>query len=401
MGLSRAMRARSSFFATLLLSLAAVAGCLGEGAPAVEEAAADVASAEENAENGLALEVLPGEVAARPPPSLDRPPQWVTGEWWTVELTDGFTGATYTATRVVAGAQGDDYLVGMPLHAFSNELMVLHLPGFGEVSRADLSFEVHDARFAPLQFPLTDGATWETEFEGRLVTATVSVKDATTAQVELIGQNDRIVVTYDATIGEIRELVADGYASYRVIDHGFGFNETVTVPHMHDLIFQEVRIGPALAAGGPVLGFTPSAPQDVVPVDSTYDRVSFVLVAGTILPDASAPQGLYSEKATAPDGTAYELTVLPTDSAGLKLLFGKHDAPGGDWTFDHVAAGPGIALAEGIAYHVYDVELPSGRVLPSSGEHQHGEGEGHAGVTSVASVPRAVASEWLAARGFA
>ena len=84
-------------------------------------------------------------------------------------------------------------------------------------------------------------------------------------------------------------------------------------------------------------------------------------------------QGYYNLKGAAPDGERYELTVAPPANDGLVIEAFMHMFPGGEWRFDHTTVGPGITLAEGIAYHVYDVELPSGRILPSLGEHEHGE----------------------------
>ena len=112
--------------------------------------------------------------------------------------------------------------------------------------------------------------------------------------------------------------------------------------------------------------------MDEVPVDPTYDRVSFVLILGNLRGDLPVG-GYYKETATAPDGTVYELDMRPDAGRQFRIGTFKHDAPGGTWRFEHLALGPGIAMAEGIAYHVYDILLPSGAILPSVGEHQHGD----------------------------
>jgi hypothetical protein len=305
--------------------------------------------------------------------TLDAPPEWRQGEWWTVTVHDGFDSATYTGTRVVAGAEPDAYLVGMPADKFSTELMVLHIPGFGQVAKKDLSFDVHNVNFAPVSFPLTEGKTWKTAFEGRPITAVAHVKSPTEALVQLDGPNDHMNVTYDATIGEVRKIDYANYATVEVTGHGYGYQGLVTVPHMFKLVFQQFRLGGVVGPGN-----APAAPDETVNVDNTYDRVSFVeiLAGASALTGQAAPTGggYFDEQVTGPDGKVYETTLMPTEggSSPYKLAFFSVDKPGGVWKFHHVAAGPGVAEAEGIAYHVYDIELPSGRVLPSTGQHHHG-----------------------------
>jgi hypothetical protein len=286
--------------------------------------------------------------------------------------------------RIVTGIENDNYLVGMPRDDWRNSAMVLHIPGFGEVRRNDLSFEIHDVRFEPVKFPLAKDKTWETAFEGRKVTATVTAIEGNRATIHFVGAADEITLTYDADLGEVAEYDGVGYATYEVVDHGVGFEGLVTVPHMHDLIFVELRFAGVVAPDGtqvpdavPFFGgsYLDASGTDTVEVDPTYDRVSFVIILGSVplAPEAPpAPNTYYSEKVTAPDGTVYENSIMAPDGDDFRLWFYQHDKPGGTWTFEHVAAGPGIALTEGIAYHVYDVDMPSGRVLPSTGEHPHG-----------------------------
>ena len=354
-------------------ALLVVVGLLVAGCVQPDPEAESVTLANATPSEGLALELLPtgAPPATEAAPSLDAPPQWRGGEWWKVKVTDAFDGKSWEATRVVAGKEGEAYLVGMPRDAFSNEQMVIHLPGYGQVSPSSLGFEVHNCPFDPLQFPLTEGKEWDTQFECRDFHAKATVKSPTIAQVELSNKGgERMVVTYDAQMHEVSKIVFDGYATVEVTDHGYDFQGIVTVPHMFHLVFQQVWS----SAG--VLGAKAPEPVQTVKVDSTYDRVSFVLIVGSLVPfvqpgapDAAA--GYYDEKVTGPDGKPYELVMLPHES-GLKLAYFMVDKPGGEWQFQHVVAGPGLAVAEGIAYHVYDVEMPSGRILPSHGEHQHG-----------------------------
>lgn len=357
--------------AWLALVVLLSAGCLGATGP-VKQASTNNST---DGTSTLDLKMLPSSAptGAEAPATLAAPPQWRSGEWWDVKVTDAFDGKSYTSKRVVAGTEGDQYLVGMPKDKFSNELMVLHIPGFGQVSMDTLGFQVHNVYFDPLKFPLTDGLQWDTKFEGRPFSATANVKSPTIAEVDLKNANtgEHMHLTYDATMHEVTKLVFDNYATLEVTDHGYGYQGLITVPHMFHLVFQQARIGPVLSGNQEAL-----PPIESVKVDDTYDRVSFVEILGSVLPllQPGAPSpaaGYYKETATSPDGKTYTTEMLPSES-GLKLGYFMVDKPGGMWSFQHVAAGPGIVESEGIAYHVYDIEMPSGHIMASTGTHQHG-----------------------------
>jgi hypothetical protein len=344
--------------AVLASILLVFSGCVGGGND-------DVAPTTSDEPKGIPdFKPVENQTAAPIRNTLEAPPQWRQAEWWKIKLKDP-TGATWETTRVVAGQENDDYLIGMPGDAFSDELMTIHLPGFGQVSKKDLSYEVHNVRFEPLRFPLTEGATWETAFEGSKVKAVVHAVNETRARVQMDGPTHHINATYDSTIGEIVEYRQKGYADYDVVAHGYEYSRLVTVPHMFKLVFQYARIGPVLNAA---LG--PQQPSDTAKLDTGFDRVSFVLLFAAV---AGPTAGYYDVKATAPGNKAYQLTVKPGDPALVIKTFAQ-DFPGGDWKFDFVTGGPGILVAEGVAYHVYDIEMPGGRILPSTGEHHHGHG---------------------------
>ncbi len=345
-----------------------LAGCFGSPEGESPEPSASVDSDLPNFQP-----VAPEEEAPR---TILEAPKWKQGEWWKIRMTDsGFTGSVYETTRVVVGQEGDHYLVGMPMDEFSDDFMVIHIPGFGQVTKEDLSFEVHDALFQPLRFPLVEGDSWVTAFEARAVTMTVkAIESETRAVIEMTTgtgtPQDNANLTYDALIGEVVENDMPNYATYEVVEHGFNYTGVVTVPHMHDLIFAHFRIGPAW--NGQTGTDAVATITDSIDVDTTYDRVSFGLIfshaAGAVAPNAG---GYYHELATAPNSEEFELTVMPTDSP-IQILTVGLDKPGGVWTFEHQVGGPGFIGAEGIAYHTYHVEMPSGRVLPSTGEHAHG-----------------------------
>lgn len=297
--------------------------------------------------------------------TLTAPPDWRIGEWWTVELTSSLTGETVEMTRVVAGTEGEDYLIGQPEDAWSTEGLVFHVPGLGEVRQDDLSYEVHDVRFQPLQFPLTDGASWQTSFEGLDVEASVTTTDAGTAEIHYCcGRN--ITATYDPGVRAITSFDADdGFISYEVIDHGYDYTGVVTVPHGHDLIFNHGRVAGALSASST----QPAPPVEEVELDPDYQRVSFVQIAGPLGVVEQPISSAYIERATNPNGTTFETQHLPTDGGSFTVNFFETTELGGTWSFEHAAPGPGLAFTEGIAYHVFNMKLPEGHLLGDHGEH--------------------------------
>jgi hypothetical protein len=383
--------------ATVLVLAGTLAGCLApSAAKACEGAGAgDGASCASRAMNATATPGLPnasfveGANDTPIPASLASPPQWRVGEWWTITEKDAFEPTTYTTTQVVAGIDPGAFLVGMPVGAFSTPIMVLHLPGFGQVSRLDLSYDVHNCPFEPLKFPLTDGEKWDTEFECLPMSAVVHVVNTSIATVNMTGRGGHFLLTYDANAQTITSIVAEQYATVQVTAHGFGYKGVVTVPHQFKLVFQQGRIGPLFNQT-----LSASPPQETRVVPETFDQVSFVIFVGNFLPllNPAVPDtadGIYQETVTAPNGTSFQATMLPAER-GLKFFFFTEPEPGGTWKFQHVVAGPGVVEAEGIAYHVYNVDLPAGTVsmpLMNGKSMNDGGGAGEEPALGAASAP--------------
>src|SRR5688500_17120660 len=195
---------------SLLVAAALLAGCAGtpdDPAPAAEDPGVQFQSDVLQ----LSLPTMPRDQPAAGERTLDQAPEWRLGEWWTYTLTEGFGGQTYEFTRVVAGQDkaAGNYLVGFPVDGFSNDIMLMHVPGYGDIRMADLAYETHDAYFQPLSFPLTAGKSWDAEFEGLgMGPASVVAVSGTTADIEVLaGGNYAINATYDAGMGEISKMV--------------------------------------------------------------------------------------------------------------------------------------------------------------------------------------------------
>lgn len=310
--------------------------------------------------------------------SLAAAPQWRLGEYWEYSITDEFSGETTTASRIVAGTDGSNYLVGFPIEAFKPEVLVLHMPGYGDIAQSNLGYETHDVQFTPLSFPLRAGDTWKTSFEGQPGNAIVESVSGDTAVLSWQGPGFNMTATYDAQAGEVVKLQYPGYMHYEVTKHGYHYTGLVRVPHAHDLIFQNGRIGPVTDPRDPLVPPQPRSTQDKVEVQPGYDHLAFVLMAANVVPFVAGPlssqqtpaAGYYEEKATAPNGTAYDVVMLPQETGTKSIFVGSGD-PTGTWTLDHTVGGPGLVLAEGIGYHSIDVTLPSGCVVVSANAGHH------------------------------
>ncbi len=373
---------RKAALVLLLLSTAFLAGCAEE--PADDEAETAVPETQFESEVlQLSVPVLPRDPPAPGERNLTSAPQWRLGEWWTYQLEDGFTGGSYTFTRVVAGEDraAGNYLVGFPVDAFSNDVMLYHIPGFGDITQANLAYETHDAYFQPLDFPLDQGKTWEISFEGVADgLAEVVTASAGTAHIEMnVSVYGSIVADYDAETGEITEMTigqGGSYAHYKVTGHGYDYKGVVRVPHAHDLVFNHGRLAGAANAGGFNNGPASTNPTDTVVVEPGYDRLSFIIAVGgggTFL-GLPASAGAFRETVTAPDGTVYQAQWTPADAAAgrdLIIVAIGHEKPEGTWTMEHVAGGVGVAFVEGIGYHSIDVDLPSGCVVASFNAQHH------------------------------
>ncbi len=316
-------------------------------------------------------------------------PTWRLGEWWKYRMVSHFDGQTYDFIRVVAGTEHDNYLVGFPVDQFVNDVMVLHVPGYGDIKRADLSYDAHDVPYAPLQFPLVEGKTWVSNFETTAASLTFVVEEVDEANGTAFitaggGGQGSGQFTYNAEYGEISRWISPGYADYEIVDHGYNYTGTVRVPHDHDLIFLHGRAVGVLD----VSNFNLANPNLVVPTESIeiaegYDRTSFSIIlldgfaSNSINVNGVGPssvptaRGYYSIKATAPDGTVYETTLDPTEGQSIKIESFGHEGPGGTWQLEAIAGGEGIALLEGIGYHSIDIEMPSGCVIASANANHH------------------------------
>lgn len=331
------MRGAAFGLAVLVLAAPVLAGCLG---------AQDRSVQPDTAETG-------------PRTPLAEPPTWEVGDWWTLRLDRPLWDEPLTVTRVVAAVEGDTYVMGVPADEWDARLAFVHVPGLGEVNQGNLSYDMHDRDFRPVDFPLTDGKTWQTTHDGVEVDATVTGLEDGKAQIHFCC-NMSVTATYDPSIGALERLEAELYG-YEVLDHGSGYEGEIGIPRGQDLV---LLTGAFYGVVG--FGLEPGLPVSTVEVSDGYDRMMLAQLAGPLDTVDKPASGVYVERAEAPDGTTYETTNGPTDTRWSENVW-EVQAPGGTWTFEHVAAGLGLAVSEGIAYDWVEVELGTGGQLVQEG----------------------------------
>lgn len=197
---------------TLILFLAlsvGLAGCLGSddlgteaGPNAPEDAAGD--------------EKLVHEV-----------PTWEVGDYWTYDTT-----IETTLTIVVTGEEGQDWRVDTT----NEEAAFLHaqeeISYLGHVSKASLAGSQGPDRVEYFTWPLTDGDTWTTRWDGveRSITANVTEQGASLEAYE--GDRLAVTYTYDADtewFGAMAFHGPDGDVAFgmELVDHGSNYEGDV------------------------------------------------------------------------------------------------------------------------------------------------------------------------------
>ncbi|PSG98045.1 hypothetical protein BRD56_02470 [Thermoplasmatales archaeon SW_10_69_26] len=332
----------------VLLAFALVtAGCVGTQAPEDDSEASEEELTAQNAS--------PTAPPAEGERGLDEPPTLRQGEWWTVELRSDAFNVESEATIVNAGMKDGRYMIGMPADDYAVEALILHLPSIGPVQPDTLGYESHDVPFAPASFPLQEGETWSTEwYTGELEGEVTQANPAEgTAEAELTGA-ENVNVTYEAGLGIPTSVEIDGYGSYEVTDHGYGFEGDVKVPWEHDIVFLNGRVGPAADTS-----LQPAPPVEQIPVEGDYDEAAIALLMGNLV--VEGPPGVYRVSADAPNGNTYEDTfVAEPTGPQLKIVPSAVPDPVGTWDAEYEAGGAGVAAIEGMAYEVIERSLGDG-----------------------------------------
>lgn len=282
--------------------------------------------------------------------TLDQPPSWQIGDWWRFEVHDFIADADYTVRVVVAGMDEDTVTLGVPLGEFPHE--ALHVPGvgMGPIGKADFSYDFLGETFRPIQFPLEKGTTWSTQLQGNELAAEVVEVEGLVATVEMHGPASDIYYTYDAERGQIVEFLNDHWVSYTLTDQGNGHTGALEWP-----IDVEHRIDQGVFAT--VVGSNgPETPVQNATIDAGSGYMSLFLYAGPVMlpePAAGAPTGGYFlAEARDPTGATHAVEYGPAPQPSAATMFGLISDPEGEWRWQTVAAGTGVAAINGVTYNL-------------------------------------------------
>lgn len=174
---------RAGWVLAVLLVLSSAAGCLGSGgeggtAPTEETAGSN---------RSTALEA----------------PTWSIGDHWTWS-TDQQGAVTY----VVTGQEGGDWIVDTTDEGVAFFDARFDVSTLGKVRKTDLAGSQNDTRVQYFDWPLEEGKTWTTTWDG--VERTIEVERVGDRSAELVARQDgRVAVeyTYDADARSFRDLV--------------------------------------------------------------------------------------------------------------------------------------------------------------------------------------------------
>lgn len=260
----------------VLVLLAGLAGCVGDE-PLETPAGPNGDGGPTDAQNETSEDAVLAGIAA---------PTWAPGHYWRYD-----TSFDTELTLVVSGEAGEEWLVDTT----SPETAWFHarseISYLGAIRKSDLAGSQGDDRVQHLAFPLEEGKTWSTRWDG--VEREVRVAETgRTFRLEA-HEGDRLAVEYiyDPTVGWFREVVfhdADGLQfSMTLQEHRTGWSGEI-VRWESESILQWESSGPAQSvsatfvvpdgvtdiwielhwacqdqAAGFVLGLTPYNPPDV------------------------------------------------------------------------------------------------------------------------------------------
>jgi hypothetical protein len=286
-------------------------------------------------------------------------PRLVEGEWWRIEFDSDFYMHS-EVVRVVANASKDGYIFGMPHEGWFKEAIAFHAPAFGDVA-LNLSYATHNVVFEPVRFPLVAGNTWNTHFAASPMIASVEEADEYTATIrfdsppnqdpskpatDLIGLTGDfgMRIKYDARQHEVVEMTS-GIGSWRVVEHGYGFEGWVTVPRGEHTAIDYGTFWPAE-------GKEPMRTR-TVDVSGGFNRLTMMHVIFPFSP------GQYEIRSKTPAGEQFITTGDGADGK-ITVKFYEASSPDGTWQQTDNVLGVAATYSMGIAYHQFDIRLPDG-----------------------------------------
>ncbi len=353
LGMPASMRTRA--LVMLLLTLAALAGCIGPDEDPLE-AGADAQDPDQATQD-------PREEETPPEPVEEiQAPQWEVGDWWSYEVEHAL-GPSVEVTLVVTEVTRGAYTLSWADVDEALATLTYHFPPVGEIDRPDLGWWVHGETGRILSFPIEDQAAWGASFAGEpyAFEATFAGPDEAPV-VELTGEAEEgegtIEATYDPSVGffeRFARLFEQGgppSPSAVLVDNGALEDApgAAYTPTPEDLL-NEVVVGPSAEQARPPVG-------DPVGSFSVGDGVDRLVLAGF----SGGQEGHYSWSVNAPSGTTFggQTTNMPGDGSMAFTHYGLEDPEAGSWTYEISPVGPGLVILEAMGVSLEEASLAAG-----------------------------------------
>lgn len=303
------------------------AGCLT--APEDVETASVEPAVPTDPATGLPLAVAP---AFDKNSSVDAP-EWRVGDAWTVE-THG-AGEPERATLVVASASGAMYEMRSTSEQMATFDAVFDVSYLGDVRASDLAGHQQGQPIRFFAFPLEDGKSWTTTWDGQEISLRAGFSPSIPAPG---GAKPGFIIqgtTADGqTYVEYDYVPALRWWSHIVFTEGYGFKVTAATANWTGEVLEGTsKVLLTLAPAGP----TTSTPGGVFMVEAGQSAVTVIVMGhasayarglAIVDPDGTEHAGPVAEESPAP-GAVFDLRILPGTAGEWRVLAPTLHAPGG------------------------------------------------------------------------
>lgn len=285
-------------------------------------------------------------------------PRWNVGDWWTYEVTSDTVQLSGTITLVVAEVRaGGGYILGIPTEPAEGEdptaALLYHMPAIGPVAQ-DLSWDVHETRFEPIQWPLSEGKEWDTTWISDNVRLTArqngtlwTINNSGSEQ----GSGMLYEIVYDPALRWITSYTRTGpdgavRQSMELVRNGTGYNGTLRAPQFVEVAFLDSRTNTLIAPGG-----LPAAPNPTFSAPESADTLLVGCLAG------GAP-GQYRSEVRIGQAIvcAIDESIQPGDTQ-IRAQVLEIDPPEGSLEARMLAVGQGSATVEVLAWPTLNYTL--------------------------------------------
>lgn len=281
-------------------------------------------------------------------------PRWNVGDWWRYNVTSETLAVAGDVTVVVAEVLDNGYILGIPDAEGDNPraALLFHMPAIGPISN-DLSWDVHETRFEPIRWPLSDGLEWDTTW----ITAEVHLQAHLNGTRWVINNSG-----HEQDAGMAYELVYDPEAKWfssfvrtgldgsvrqamTLLERGTNHTGALRAPQFIEVAFLDSR------TQGVMTGGIPAAPNPTFTAPESADTLLVGCLAG------GAP-GQYRARVDAPSGqTICNLDLTVQAEGPAQAAIEERPYEDGAWATQMLALGQGSATVEVLAWPTLNYTL--------------------------------------------